>query len=64
MAVAMKNASSGMLQRVTLVGTDVSEERIQVTRISVLETTLGVTSNRCTLHPENMSGFLEPEISI
>jgi hypothetical protein len=47
-------ASSGMLRRVVLVRTDVSEERsasviIRVTRIGELRTTLAVTSNRCTL---------------
>jgi hypothetical protein len=45
--------SSGMLRRVALVRTDVSEERsasfIKVTRISELGTTLAVTSNRSTL---------------
>jgi hypothetical protein len=44
--------SSGMLRRVALVGTDVSEERIafiiKVTRICELETTLTVTSSRTT----------------
>jgi hypothetical protein len=43
-------ASSGMLRRVTLVRTDVSEKRsasfIRVTRICELGTTLAVTSNR------------------
>jgi hypothetical protein len=42
--------SSGMLRRVALVTTDVSEELsasfIRVTRIGELETTLAVTSNR------------------
>jgi hypothetical protein len=42
--------SSGMLRRVTLVRTDVSEglsaSIIRVTRIGVLGTTLDVTSNR------------------
>jgi hypothetical protein len=46
-------ASSGMLRRVTLVRTDVSEERgasiIRVTRIGELGITLAVTSNRHTL---------------
>jgi hypothetical protein len=46
-------ASSGMLRRVALVGTDVSEELsasfIRVTRIGELGTTLAVTSNRRTL---------------
>jgi hypothetical protein len=44
---------SGMLRRVALVRTDVSEERsasiIKVTGIGELGTTLAVTSNRCTL---------------
>jgi hypothetical protein len=46
-------ASSGMLRRVALVRTDVSEERsasfIKVTRIGELGTTLAVTNNRRTL---------------
>jgi hypothetical protein len=46
-------ASSGMLRRVALVRTDVSEERsasiIRVTRIGVLGTTLAVTTHRGTL---------------
>jgi hypothetical protein len=45
--------SSGMLRRVALVRTDVSEEFsasfIRVTRIGELGTTLAVTSRRCTL---------------
>jgi hypothetical protein len=45
--------SSGMLRRVAVVRTDVSEELstsfIRVTRISELETTLAVTGNRRTL---------------
>jgi hypothetical protein len=45
--------SSGMLRRVALVKTDVSEELsasfIRVTRISELGKTLAVTSNRRTL---------------
>jgi hypothetical protein len=41
--------SSGMLRRVALVRTDVSEERIRVTRIGELGTTLAITSNRRTL---------------
>jgi hypothetical protein len=45
-------ASSGMLGRVALVGTDVSEELrasfIRVTRIGELRITLAVTSNRRT----------------
>jgi hypothetical protein len=46
-------ASSGMLRRVALVRTDVSEERsasfIRVTRIGALGTTLAVISRRRTL---------------
>jgi hypothetical protein len=46
-------ASSGILHRVSLVRTDVSEELstliIRVTRIEELGTTLAVTSNRRTL---------------
>jgi hypothetical protein len=46
-------ASSGMLRRVVLVRTDVSEELsasfIRVIRIGELGTTLALTSNRCTL---------------
>jgi hypothetical protein len=46
-------ASSGMLRRVALVRTDVSEELsaffIRVTRIGELATTLAVTRNRRTL---------------
>jgi hypothetical protein len=45
--------SSGMLRRVALVRTEVSEERsasiFNVTRIDDLGTTLAVTSNRSTL---------------
>jgi hypothetical protein len=45
--------SSGMLRRVALVRTDISEELsvsfIRVTRIGELGTTLAVTSNRRTL---------------
>jgi hypothetical protein len=47
-----RTASSGMLRRVALVRTDVSEELstsfIRVTRIGELGTTLSVTNNRCT----------------
>jgi hypothetical protein len=46
--------SSGMLRRVALVRTDVSEELrasfIRVTRIGELGIKLAVTSNRCTLY--------------
>jgi hypothetical protein len=45
--------SSGILRRAALVKTDVSEERItsiiKVERISELETTLTVTSNRLVI---------------
>jgi hypothetical protein len=45
--------SSGLLRRVALVRTDVSEERgasfIRVTKIGELGTTQAATSNRCTL---------------
>jgi hypothetical protein len=45
--------SSGILRRVAVVRTDVSEELntsfIRVPRIDELGTTLAVTSNRCTL---------------
>jgi hypothetical protein len=48
-----KMVASGMLRRVVLVRTDVSEELsayfIRVTRIDELGTTLAVTSNRHTL---------------
>jgi hypothetical protein len=50
-------ASSGMLRRVALVRTDVSEERsssfIRLTRIGELGITLAVTSNRRTCVPED-----------
>jgi hypothetical protein len=49
-------ASSGMLRRVALVRTDVSEElsaSIRVTRIGELGTTIAVTSNRRTLQRNN-----------
>jgi hypothetical protein len=53
----MKKASSGMLLRVALVRTDVSEELsasfIRMTRIGELGTTLAVTSNRRTLHTDS-----------
>jgi hypothetical protein len=46
-------ASSGMLRRVALVRTDISDERsasfIRVARIGELGTTLALTSNRRTL---------------
>jgi hypothetical protein len=46
--------SSGMLRRVALVRTDISEERsisiTLVTRVGELGTTLAVTSNRLFLH--------------
>jgi hypothetical protein len=53
--------SSGMLRRVAVVGTDISEELsasfIRVTRIGELGTTLAVTSNRRTLR-RNITAFL------
>jgi hypothetical protein len=53
-----KMQSSGMLHRVALVRTDVSEERIasiiRVTRIDELGTLLAVTSNRSTLRLNNI----------
>jgi hypothetical protein len=60
-------ASSGMLRRVALVRTDVSEKRsasnIRVTRIGELETTLAVTSIRRTLrHDTSCSVWTEFEI--
>jgi hypothetical protein len=52
-------ASSGMLRRVAIVRTDVSEEFsapiIRVTRIGELGTTLAVTSNRRTLRRNTKS---------
>jgi hypothetical protein len=49
-------SSSGVLRRVTLVRTDVSEELsasfIRVTRIGELGTTLALTSNRRTLRDQ------------
>jgi hypothetical protein len=57
----MKNATSGMLCRVALVGTDVSGELsasfIMVTRIGELGTTLAVTSNRHTLQKNQKTPF-------
>jgi hypothetical protein len=50
-------ASSGMMRRVALVRTDVSEEHsashIRVTGIGELGTTLPVTSNRRSCHPDD-----------
>jgi hypothetical protein len=52
-------ASSGMLRRVALVRTEVSEELstcfIRVTRIGKIGTTLAVTGNRRTLRKNNKS---------
>jgi hypothetical protein len=52
-------ASSAMLRRVALVGTDVPEERstsfIKVTRTGELGTPLAVTSNRLTLRRNTKS---------
>jgi hypothetical protein len=61
--------SCGVLRRVALVRTDISEELgasfIKVTRFGELETTLAVTSNRRTLrrntdscHPDGGAKFL------
>jgi hypothetical protein len=54
--------SSGMLRRVALVVTDVSEEPgasfIRVTRIGELGTTLAATSNRRTLASLHMTYVL------
>jgi hypothetical protein len=51
-------ASSWILRGVTIVRTDISEERsaslIQVTRIGELRTTLAVTSNRRTMPNEDV----------
>jgi hypothetical protein len=58
----IRMASSGMLHRVSLVITDVSEvlsaSFIRVTRIGELGTTLAVTSNRRTLRRNNKWAFL------
>jgi hypothetical protein len=55
-------ASSGMLPRVALVRTDVSEERstsiIRVTRIGKLRTTLASTNNRPTLRKNSVRRLL------
>jgi hypothetical protein len=51
--VTIRMASSGMLRRVALVRTDVSEELsaffMRVTRIGELGTTLAVTSTPCVI---------------
>jgi hypothetical protein len=58
-------ASSGMLRRVALVRTDVSEELgasfIRVTRIGELGTALAVTSNKRTLR---RNWYFFPDISL
>jgi hypothetical protein len=59
-------ASSGMLRRVTLVRTDVSEElsaSIRVTGIFELGTTLAVTSNRPNFKSYNMATVLQAKRS-
>jgi hypothetical protein len=57
-SLLLRMASSGMLRRVALVRTDVSEERsssiIKETRIGELGTALAVTSNRRTLRRNAM----------
>jgi hypothetical protein len=59
--------SSGMLRRVALVRTDVSEELsdsfIRVTKIGELGTTLAVTSNRHTLR-RNTKALSSSETSV
>jgi hypothetical protein len=61
-------APSGMLRRVALVRTDISEERsasyIRVTRIGVLGTTLAVTSNQSTLQRNTTTANAAPSSSI
>jgi hypothetical protein len=53
--------SSGLLRRVALVRTDVSEETfasfIRVTKIGELRTTQAATSNRCTLRRNTISSY-------
>jgi hypothetical protein len=60
--------SSGMLRRVALVRTDVSEDLsaslIRVTRIVELGTTLAVTSNRCTLRRNTNEALSSFETSV
>jgi hypothetical protein len=60
--------SSGMLRRVTLVRTDVSEERsasfIRATIICELGTTLAVTSNRRTLRRNTKTGMTKIHIIV
>jgi hypothetical protein len=60
--------SSGILRRVALVRTDVSEERsasfIRVTRIGELGTTLVVTSNRRTLRRNTKWSLLKKAIAL
>jgi hypothetical protein len=55
-------ASSGMLRRVALVGTDVSDELsasfIRVTKIGELGTTLAVTSNLRSLRTCSVASFV------
>jgi hypothetical protein len=59
--------SSGMLRRVALVRTDVSEEisasLIRVTRIGELETTLAVTNNRRTVRRNTNVAYIYPPYS-
>jgi hypothetical protein len=59
--IKVKNVSSGMLRRVALVRSDVSEEPgasfIRVTRIGELGTTQAAISNRRTLRRNTMYFF-------
>jgi hypothetical protein len=62
MDILRRVVSSGMLRRVALVRTDVSEELstsiIRVTRIGELGTTLAVTSNRRKLGSGNVKSYI------
>jgi hypothetical protein len=57
----LRMTSSGMLRRVALVITDVSEDLsasiIRLTRIGGLGTALAVTSNRRTLHAASVASY-------
>jgi hypothetical protein len=60
-------ASSGMLRRVALVRTDVSEELsayfISVTRIGELGTTLAVARNRRTLRSNKQKSYFSDHVT-